>query len=49
MLLKMSQFLGDEALQSTTKHTACTNGVRTKDHDFWAFDDSEEKGRIFCL
>jgi hypothetical protein len=27
--------LGDEALQSTRKYKACTNGVRTKDHDFW--------------
>jgi hypothetical protein len=43
----MCQFFGDEALQSTRKHTACANGVRTKDHDFWTsknYDDSEEKG-----
>jgi hypothetical protein len=25
----------DEALQLIRKHVACTNGVRTKDRDFW--------------
>jgi hypothetical protein len=28
-------FWGNEALNSTRKHAACTNGVRTKDSDFW--------------
>jgi hypothetical protein len=45
----MSNFFGDEALQSTRKHTACTNGVRTKDHDFWTEEFSmipREKGLL---
>jgi hypothetical protein len=29
--------LGDEALNSTRKHAACTKGVRTKDRDFWTY------------
>jgi hypothetical protein len=40
VLLKMCQFLGDKALKSTRTHTACTNGVRTKGHDFWTYDFS---------
>jgi hypothetical protein len=36
IILKMHPFLRDEALTSTRKHAACTNGVRTKYHDFWA-------------
>jgi hypothetical protein len=35
MIMKMGPFLVDEALQSTRKHAACTNGVRTNDRDFW--------------
>jgi hypothetical protein len=41
---------GDEALQSTRTHTACTNGVRTKDHDFWTSEFSmipREKWLLF--
>jgi hypothetical protein len=43
--------LGDEALQSTRTHTACTNGVRTKDHDFWTDEFSmipRKKGLFFA-
>jgi hypothetical protein len=50
VLLKMCQFLGDEALQSTRAHTACTNGVKTKDHDFWTDEFSMipmKKGLFF--
>jgi hypothetical protein len=49
VLLKMCQFSGDKALQSTRKHTACTNGVRTKD---WTTEFSmipRKKGLFFCL
>jgi hypothetical protein len=30
----MCPFSGDEALNSTRKHAACINGVRTNDRDF---------------
>jgi hypothetical protein len=31
----MCPFSEDEARKSNRKHAACTNGVRTKDHDLW--------------
>jgi hypothetical protein len=32
--MKMCPISGDEALQSTKKHPACTNGVRINDSNF---------------
>jgi hypothetical protein len=52
VLLIMCQFLGDEALQSTRKHTACTNGVKTNDHDLWTTEFSmmpREKGFFLII
>jgi hypothetical protein len=40
VILKMCPFLGDQALNSTRKHSACTNGVRTKDSGFWTGGNS---------
>jgi hypothetical protein len=46
VILKMCLFLGDEALQSSKKHAACTNAVGTKNGDFWIDEISVNPRKI---
>jgi hypothetical protein len=48
VILKLCPFSGDKALPSTRKHAACTNGVKTRDSNFWTSEISMiQKGTLF--